>query len=254
MYKEHPVFQKPRDENAKIWRYMDFTKFVSLVDRKALFFSRADKLPDKFEGSYSKANIELRPTVYKNKIPEHILRQFAYSFKEMRKFFLINSWHLSECESAAMWKLYLRSDEGIAIQSTFTRLTKSFDKHPEDDIHVGKVKYIDYETDWLPEGNLFYPFLHKRKSFQHEQELRAIIVRIPYKERKHGKDDLEVDLKKEVVDVGVYVNVELDVLSERVYVSPTAQEWFNSLVDSILRRYEIEKKIEQSSLAKGPLF
>jgi hypothetical protein len=26
---------------------------------------------------------------------------------------------------------------------------------------VGIVKYIDYETDWMPQGNAFYNFLHK---------------------------------------------------------------------------------------------
>lgn len=63
MYKEHPVFEKPENENAKIWRYIDFTKFVSLLDKSALFFTRADRLGDPFEGSYSRANIKLRPEV-----------------------------------------------------------------------------------------------------------------------------------------------------------------------------------------------
>ena len=61
MYNEHPIFEKPDNENAKIWRYLDFTKFVSMLEKKALFFVRADKLGDQFEGSFSKANLELRP-------------------------------------------------------------------------------------------------------------------------------------------------------------------------------------------------
>ena len=32
---------KPRNENVTIWRYMDFTKFASLLDKQALFFVRA---------------------------------------------------------------------------------------------------------------------------------------------------------------------------------------------------------------------
>ena len=43
MYQEHPSFNPPSD-NATLWRYMDFTKFVSLLDKSALFFVRADKL------------------------------------------------------------------------------------------------------------------------------------------------------------------------------------------------------------------
>ena len=37
--------------NQKIWRYMDFFTFLSLHNTKALYFSRADRLGDKFEGS-----------------------------------------------------------------------------------------------------------------------------------------------------------------------------------------------------------
>jgi hypothetical protein len=46
---EHPVFLPPDDPGAQIWRYMDFTKFVSMLDNGGVFFCRADKLGDKFE-------------------------------------------------------------------------------------------------------------------------------------------------------------------------------------------------------------
>jgi hypothetical protein len=46
MYVEHPAFESPADENAKIWRYLDFTKFVALLDRRALSFARVDELTD----------------------------------------------------------------------------------------------------------------------------------------------------------------------------------------------------------------
>ena len=86
MYKEHPVFEKPHDLNIKIWRYLDFTKFASLIDKQALFFSRADCLGDPFEGSYSKANIKLRPTVYKD-IPKKTLtrckNKLSYFLKKL---------------------------------------------------------------------------------------------------------------------------------------------------------------------------
>ena len=53
MYQKHPEFEEPSNENIKIWRYLDFTKFVSYLDRKALFFTRADKLDDRFEGKFT---------------------------------------------------------------------------------------------------------------------------------------------------------------------------------------------------------
>jgi hypothetical protein len=53
-YEEHEVFDPPEDLDATIWRYVDFTKLVSLLDTKSLFFARADQLGDPFEGSYSR--------------------------------------------------------------------------------------------------------------------------------------------------------------------------------------------------------
>lgn len=250
MYKEHPVFERPDNENIKIWRYLDFTKFVSVLDKQALFFTRADRLPDPFEGSYSKANIELRPIIYKDISKDSfdkIQRPLQIFSKEIRRFTIMNCWHMNEYESAAMWKLYLKTDEGVAIQSTFKRLTESFYNYAEHDVYIGKVNYIDYETEWLPEGNAFYPFLHKRKSFEHERELRAIIQKVPTKDDK-------IDLTQEIFDIGAYITVDLDILIEKIFVSPPTPKWFNEVVKSIVDKYNLKKEVIQSSLAEGPVY
>ena len=50
------VFHAPSPTNAKIWRYMDFTQFVSMLEHGGLFFfCRLDYLQDRFEGSLSRA-------------------------------------------------------------------------------------------------------------------------------------------------------------------------------------------------------
>src|SRR5215216_6047143 len=38
---------------ARIWRYREFAKLVDLIDRDALFFSRADRMVDPWEGEVS---------------------------------------------------------------------------------------------------------------------------------------------------------------------------------------------------------
>lgn len=48
----------PKD--AILWRYMDFVKFISLLETNTLFFARADKLGDPFEGSFPKKNATVR--------------------------------------------------------------------------------------------------------------------------------------------------------------------------------------------------
>lgn len=252
MYQEHPAFEKPNDD-TRIWRYLDFTEFVSLLDKQALFFTRADRLSDPFEGSYPKANVERRPGVYpmskeafdKRKETLEVLR------RHIRRFVFVNCWHINEYESDAMWNLYLKSEEGIAVQSTFSRLAESLRGYADKEVYIGKVKYIDYGTEWLPERNLFYPFLHKRKSFGHERELRAIITTmLPSKD---GKVDLG-SLADDSPDDGECVSIDLDILIEKVSVSPMAPKWFGELAESVAAKYGLKGEIVQSSLSDDPVF
>ena len=142
MYKVNN-FCTPPPENAVLWRYMDFTKYMSLLDKGALFFVRADKLGDPFEGSYSKINIAMRPELYKNEIPEHALQQLADFMYASRRFTMISCWHWSSYESAAMWRLYSRERDGVAIKTDFKSLSDSFTG--DDSIFVGTVNYVDYK-------------------------------------------------------------------------------------------------------------
>jgi hypothetical protein len=176
--KDHPVFKRPANLNIKIWRYMDFTKFVSMLERQGLFFSRADKLGDPFEGSvprtqvgYPYAGLMKHDPNMKGDELKKAVRDFSKAMEAQRKWTAINCWHMNDHESAAMWRLYAKTDEAISICSTFNKLRES----PDEKCYLGVVKYIDYDKEWLPDGNLLYPFVHKRLSFAHERELRAVI-------------------------------------------------------------------------------
>jgi hypothetical protein len=45
------VVEPPAD--TVVWQYMDFTNLVSILERKELFFSRADNFDDPYEGRRS---------------------------------------------------------------------------------------------------------------------------------------------------------------------------------------------------------
>ena len=100
----------------------------------------------------------------------------------------------------------------------------------------------------MPEGNTLYPFVHKRKSFEHEQELRAVIQEFRYK--KNG----EIDWHKLPFDDGICGSVDLNVLIDRLYLAPTSPKWLLELVRSVTRRYELDKDVIQSSLDDRPVY
>lgn len=249
-YEEHKCFEQP-DNEAKIWRYMSFTKFVSLLEKKALFFSRSDKLGDNFEGSNTQSNMELRKEQiekdFHGLFPNiDIAQARSVTVKDLRQFIFINCWNLSDYESASLWRLYGENNQGIAIQSTFERLKICFSSEAHDSVFIGKVKYIDYTKDSFPQNNYFYPYVHKRKSFEHEQELRAIIMKYPDTSMFQTEDFL--------FKMGEYVYANLDTLIERVYIAPTAQLWFKELVKSIMEKYEVKLTLLQSNLDADPIY
>lgn len=223
---------------------MDFTKFVSMLDTSGLYFSRADLLGDPFEGSYSKGNVIMRPAVYKDvPKPEKMFEQMPKISKWIREWIFVNCWHMNEVESAAMWRLYAKSDEAIAVQSTYATLVDCLPSN----IFVGCVRYIDYDRDWLPEGSIFYPFLHKRKSFEHEREARAIIQELPTEGDK-------IPTGRRNPNSCQYIKIDLVLLINSVYVAPTSPSWLRDLVEAVCRKYGYNWVVAKSSLEAEPVY
>lgn len=249
MYEKHGTFIDPTNLNEKLWRYIDFTKLVSMLLTQSLHFIRADQFQDPFEGSYSLPSIELFDS-YLAKIeatedlPPNALKNLRDGWillpetrERQRLIHAVNCWHLNPHESAAMWSLYLKSNEGIAIQSTYERFCESFHKASMP-VFVGQVRYIDYETEAFKEpGNMFSAFLHKRKSFEHEREVRAIVGHY-----------------KTPDDHGQYVPTDLGILIEAIHIAPNAPTWFFQLVGATLDRFGISVPVLQSDLVKKPLY
>jgi hypothetical protein len=243
---DHPCFRQPENKKLRLWRYTDFTKFVSLIASKKLFFRRSDLLDDPFEGSYSKANVALRPHVYKD-IPkdklDSMLSQMSNFSKWVREWTYINCWHANEHESAAMWKLYAQTNESVAIETDYQTLADTL----PDNVFLGLVNYIDYDTEWLPEGNTFYPFTHKRKSFEHEREVRAVVQEVPTNE-----SGIHTGLKNSLS--GIQINIDVSMLVKCVHVSPTSPDWFHGLVGVTAKQFGFMFEVRKSNLYSGPVF
>jgi hypothetical protein len=244
MYLHNPSFEQPEDETLKLWRYMDFTKFISLLETRKLFFSRSDMFDDRFEGSSTKLNVQIRSDLIE-KTGEDIIGDIL---QHLRKYVAINCWHENEHESAAMWLLYLKSNEGIVILSDWRRLKQSIIDNRT--VHIGRVKYIDYETEKILFSHRLSNYLYKRKSFEHEKEVRAIVSDVP----KPENPELIFDSSVETINGGVSVSVSLEVLIRKVYIAPTAPQWFFELVTSVVRTYGFNFEVIKSSIDSDPIY
>jgi len=250
---EHPCFPQP-SLAAKLWRYMSLAKLVSLLDTRCLYFARSDQLGDPFEGSWAR-NQPGRDLLAGMAKPEVAAERRRLRWKNDRESTVISCWHLSESESAAMWNQY--ADAGIAIQTTFAGLAGSLPQPAEDTkgsrpIYLGLVNYIDYESDSVPEGIAYWPFMHKRQSFSHEREVRAVIHRMGDGIREYKEASMHL-IDPGFQTHGVYVPVDLDLLIGRVYVSPASTTWFAEAVRSVMVRFGIQTEVNHSALDALPI-
>lgn len=231
-----PFVSEPRFDNFKesdvIWRYIDFAKFVSMLETGALYFTRSDKLLelDPYEGFFHEL-VFLEP--YKKYENFDTLKEMAK--KEHPKYLFVNCWHINEYESDAMWKIYGTKNTGIAIKSTIKRLKDSFEK-TEQEIKFKKIDYVNHKKQKTIAEDSFERFGKKGISFKHEDEFRLFHL---------DPDGLSKD--------GILVPTLLNLLVEKVYVSPLSHNWFFDLVKAIWKKYGYsEEFVEKSSLYDKP--
>jgi hypothetical protein len=223
------AYVKQPEENEKIWHYLDFTRFMLLIHQKMLFFEQAEKLDYLFEGYGTIGAVAPGLNVHDP--------MDSQEFTTLcRSCLVVNSWHMHESESAALWKQYSSRHAEIAIQSTVQRLKKGLNYSLLKYVKIGAVNYQPPSLNPDETGvSIEVDYFYKRQSFAHEREIRVLA---------HARD-LELVTR----GGGLAVPADLDVLIEKVHVAPQAPHWFAELVGSITAEaYHIEAEVIQSNL------
>jgi hypothetical protein len=148
-----------------------------------------------------------------------------------------------------MWSQYAKKGLGVAIKSTVPILTKNLTDHLQGQsqpVYVGEVHYVDFIGDWIPENNLYWPYVHKRKSFEHEKELRVVTHVFP-------NDEVGVDLSA-IRREGVTIPVDPDSLITEIFVAPETEEWFREIVQIAAEKFGFERQVKRSSLDDDPVY
>jgi hypothetical protein len=262
---EHPAIIKP-DSTDVIYRYLDFEKFEKLLSDNALFFCRSDRFSDPFEASTLKREVEYR--VVRNKKAANFYgrtisdedaqkssNDMAALHKKLRKSFIVNCWHINnKGESDAMWRLYLKTNEGVAIQSTVGSLIDSLTISTED-IYISNVRYLDYINDIYYHSteypctsyNLISPIVHKRNAFSHESELRLF-----YQIREAEDDETYWD--KSSNPMGRNIKCNIVKLVQRLILPPTSDNGLVVKIEALLSKYNLTFNIEKSKLTEEPFY
>ncbi len=241
-----PVFAPPADPDVPIWRYMDFTSFIAMLEYRGIFFPRADQVSDPYEGAISRASDEYRRRLRSElrreglQLPPAQFRNLDDLYRRLRALTFVSAWHMNRHESAAMWAQYGPARGSVAIQSTYRKLRRALGAHA----HIGAVRYINEHGESQPEISPLWRFMYKRKSFEHEHELRAVIA------------DFTVMAKTRRARIppefGVWRRTSLDRLIDAVRVAPSSPRWLVELTRRVCRTYGLHKPVRQSSLDRDP--
>lgn len=244
------------ERETRLWCYMDFAKFVAMLEHRAIYFARADMLGDPFEGAAGIAERRSKwdafylyllrhavSTVPDQKRPpssEHVeqearrlLREFSILNEQDRRRTFVSCWHADTVESEALWRLYCPPPMmGVAIQTDARSLTEALGNDPQ--IKLGRVQYVDFHKEFAGfHDRIFW----KRRSLSHEAEVRAVIQRLDVQE-----------------DVGLAISIDIQKLLLSVVPSPFAPGWFASLVESTMTRCGVDSNVSPSELLSEPFF
>jgi len=239
-----------------LWRYMDLSKFIYIISKKKLYFSSAMNFNDPFEGAkgymrdeekyleefkkshlgnYGTADQLLLKSMSKNTYENFIIdgyKSMREKGKEDVKKTFINCWYCNNYESEAMWKVYSKDiTNAIAIQATCQKLKDAFKDNKK--IKIAKVQYKDYNYTDIDRD----VFLTKRKSFDYEKEVRAIIIS-----------------KKDKDEAGIAIDIDVSTLIDKIYISPYAPVWFYDMLKDIISKYGINKEVFKSEMQAEPYF
>ena len=232
------------DDTQKVWRYMKFSRFIWLLQRKQLWLSRADMLGDPWEitlaGNQLDYVISRHPishVVQANQRQESAIERSKRIISMWRQNTFVNCWSASEHESHALWRIYCGSTEGIALETTFGKLNASVG-----DIPVYRVQYeIPGNRQQTPSRTDLVT--KKRPMFAYEQEVRVVYSM----ERKNiTLDTTEI--------LGFPVDWDPKEVVSCIWVHPEADSSFMETVTSVVAYYAptLKKCVRWSAMKDGP--
>lgn len=245
------------EDDQVLWRYMDFSKFVAMLQQGGLYFTRAANFSDPYEAA---AGIAPREAVFDQhyldffkqaivtpppgfppvkKTDDEIEQEAARLLVQLKSAYaqarnlLVCCWHMNDVESEALWQIYCSPGApGVAVRSSVDRLWRA--TMNEKGAKVGKVHYMDFKKRFASGDQRIFC---KRSSLAHEREVRAVLPNDP-----------------NTPALGRIMPCDVTELIENVVVSPYATPWFLSVVQETINRFEYDIPVETSEITERPFY
>ena len=259
-FEPHPELILPPDDTV-LWRYMDFAKFLDLLEKQSLWFSRLDQFEDPLEGTLTDAEIEHLRSVDADNAAQGmppISDGYLRGTKYMRTTAYACCWRAGAWESLAMWDIFGKGSGIVAVKTTVGNLKQAIaESHLR--IFLGEVNYLAWNlAPWQLNGLVMC--FRKDSSYQHEAEVRAIAWDVDIVGRNmsdaliaaQSRSDYPTNsdpfvLRKEDGQPGIEVPLAAARFITEVVIGPREKAWVAGLVERVLKRYGLEIKMTISN-------
>jgi hypothetical protein len=250
----HPDQLEPENQDAVIWRFMNFRKFSDMTETGELYFCRADLFPsDENEGLPPDEYLRLLGLNGLDLRDRRELDDWIGCAAQFHEAFYVNCWHLFREESCAMWKQY--GDGGVAICSKY-RLLKSALDAMSDRAFLGLVRYGSghlINRNW----NVLRLITTKRARYADEREVRAVLwIPDPYAGiNRHIDPDNRVHTRPltpppDRVSRGHRRSVDLQTLVTEIVVTPWASSTTLDEIKELVRKHRYTIPVQPSALTR----
>ena len=234
--------RQPANLGDKIWRYMDLPKLIYLLEKKQIYLSRADRFDDTHEGA-----TPLAQKNWENENDPQYSDSIANFRRRQREWTFITCWSHREHESHALWRIFCGPKQGVAVRSSYIRLTDLMNLKGEDK----EIGLVDYGRDDPIPPNTLIPFFRKRKPFEYEQEVRFVanIYRCIDVHDQTGKHIAPLPCLQPLLrDLSGFV--------EAIRIHPEADSYYVEVVNSVVNKFapELSGRVERSEMAEPPQF
>jgi hypothetical protein len=123
---------------------------------------------------------------------------------------------------------------------------------------LGQVEYIDFEQHDMrhrPFGTRMRPGFAKRKSFEHEREVRGIILtNLIVEGGSFTMNEAFLEKQRREQPMGISAKVDLQALIASIVVSPVAAPYIEELVRIVTKRHGLDHLVRKSELLKAPIY
>lgn len=234
----------------RVWRYMSFGRFVYLLKTKSLWMSRVDQLDDPWEMAISEDEIiglMGKPSPLDTTSPVKFREHQLLHARRARQWFFVNCWTASPSESWAMWSVYCKANEGIAIQTTLDRLLESVASREHNSPQLKAVDYAPFNFRGRPLGS-WHLVTRKRPEFAFEREYRIIYHVVP------GEPFLDSVNPPSTHERGFSLRWDPEETIERVLIHPAADSSFRIAVEAVISQFapKLAGLVAPSSMAAPP--